>query len=62
MRLRLLHSFLSPYQFRTDAYGEVLNALDLTLEVVEAVQSEWPKDLPLFVRISARLGRWRMGY
>jgi 2,4-dienoyl-CoA reductase-like NADH-dependent reductase (Old Yellow Enzyme family) len=25
----------------------------LTLEVLEAVQSEWPKELPLFVRISA---------
>jgi 2,4-dienoyl-CoA reductase-like NADH-dependent reductase (Old Yellow Enzyme family) len=30
-----------------------------TLEVLEAVQSEWPINL-LFVRISADLGRWRL--
>jgi 2,4-dienoyl-CoA reductase-like NADH-dependent reductase (Old Yellow Enzyme family) len=29
----------------------------LTLEVVEAVQSEWPENLPLFVDFSNRLGR-----
>jgi 2,4-dienoyl-CoA reductase-like NADH-dependent reductase (Old Yellow Enzyme family) len=37
---------------RTDAYGGSLKTIRLTLEVLEAVQSEWP-DLPLFVRISA---------
>ncbi|MFV7233872.1 NADH:flavin oxidoreductase/NADH oxidase [Flavobacterium sp. ZB4R12] len=51
----LLHEFLSPLSnFRTDEYGGGFeNRIRLTLEVVEAVQSEWPKDLPLFVRISA---------
>ncbi|TDE06725.1 NADH:flavin oxidoreductase/NADH oxidase [Flavobacterium hiemivividum] len=51
----LLHSFLSPLSNkRTDDYGGSFdNRIRLTLEVVEAVKSEWPKDLPLFVRISA---------
>lgn len=51
----LLHSFFSPLSNkRTDDYGGSFdNRIRLTLEVVEAVQSEWPKDLPLFVRISA---------
>jgi 2,4-dienoyl-CoA reductase-like NADH-dependent reductase (Old Yellow Enzyme family) len=39
--------------FRTDEYGgNFENRIRLTLEVLDAVQSEWPKDLPLFVRIS----------
>jgi 2,4-dienoyl-CoA reductase-like NADH-dependent reductase (Old Yellow Enzyme family) len=51
----LLHQFLSPLSnVRTDAYGGSFeNRIRLTLEVLEAVQSEWPIDLPLFVRISA---------
>jgi 2,4-dienoyl-CoA reductase-like NADH-dependent reductase (Old Yellow Enzyme family) len=51
----LLHQFLSPLSnFRTDIYGGSFeNRIRLTLEVVEAVQSEWPDYLPLFVRISA---------
>jgi 2,4-dienoyl-CoA reductase-like NADH-dependent reductase (Old Yellow Enzyme family) len=51
----LLHQFLSPLaNKRTDEYGGSFeNRIRLTLEVVEAVQSEWPKNLPLFVRISA---------
>jgi 2,4-dienoyl-CoA reductase-like NADH-dependent reductase (Old Yellow Enzyme family) len=51
----LLHQFLSPLSnVRTDNYGGSFeNRIRLTLEVLEAVQSEWPKDLPLFVRISA---------
>lgn len=51
----LLHQFLSPLSnFRTDAYGgSFKNRIRLTLEVVESVQSEWPENLPLFVRISA---------
>ncbi len=51
----LLHQFLSPLSnFRTDDYGGSFeNRIRLTLEVLEAVQSEWPSDLPLFVRISA---------
>ncbi|WP_163398518.1 NADH:flavin oxidoreductase/NADH oxidase [Flavobacterium fluviatile] len=51
----LLHQFLSPLtNLRTDEYGGSFeNRIRFTLEIVEAVQSEWPSDLPLFVRISA---------
>ena len=51
----LLHQFLSPLSnVRTDNYGGSFeNRIRLTLEVVEAVQQEWPSNLPLFVRISA---------
>jgi len=51
----LLHQFMSPLSnFRTDEYGGSFgNRIRLLLEVIEAVQVEWPKDLPLFVRISA---------
>ncbi|RYY89821.1 MAG: NADH:flavin oxidoreductase/NADH oxidase [Chitinophagaceae bacterium] len=51
----LLHQFLSPLSNqRTDAYGGSFdNRARLLLEVVEAVRSEWPADLPVFVRISA---------
>lgn len=51
----LLHEFLSPLSnIRTDEYGGSFeNRIRLLLEVLEAVQSLWPADLPLFVRISA---------
>ncbi|WP_281297871.1 NADH:flavin oxidoreductase/NADH oxidase [Flavobacterium limnophilum] len=51
----LLHQFLSPLSnARTDEYGgSFQNRIRLVLEVLEAVQSEWPENLPLFVRISA---------
>lgn len=51
----LLHEFLSPLSNkRTDEYGGAFeNRIRLLLEVTEAVQEVWPKDLPLFVRISA---------
>ena len=51
----LLHEFLSPLSnVRTDEYGGSFeNRIRLLLEVLEAVQSEWPENLPLFVRISA---------
>ena len=51
----LLHQFLSPLSnLRMDEYGGSFeNRIRFTLEVVAAVQTEWPKDLPLFVRISA---------
>ena len=50
----LIHQFLSPLcNERNDAYGGSFeNRIRLLLEVVEAIQSEWPADLPLFVRIS----------
>ena len=51
----LLHQFLSPLtNMRTDEYGGSFeNRIRFTLEVLEALQSEWPENLPLFVRISA---------
>lgn len=51
----LLHQFLSPLSnSRTDEYGGSFeNRIRLVLEIIEAVQSEWPSNLPLFVRISA---------
>ena len=51
----LLHQFLSPLtNVRTDEYGGSFeNRIRFTLEILEAVQTEWPSYLPLFVRISA---------
>jgi 2,4-dienoyl-CoA reductase-like NADH-dependent reductase (Old Yellow Enzyme family) len=51
----LLHEFLSPLSnFREDAYGGSFeNRCRLLLEVISAVRTEWPEELPLFVRISA---------
>jgi 2,4-dienoyl-CoA reductase-like NADH-dependent reductase (Old Yellow Enzyme family) len=51
----LLHSFLSPLSnFRDDGYGGSLeNRARLLLECIAAVRSVWPKELPVFVRISA---------
>lgn len=51
----LIHQFLSPLSnHRTDNYGGSFeNRIRLLLEIVKAVQSEWPENLPLFVRISA---------
>lgn len=51
----LIHQFLSPLSNRrTDKYGGSFeNRIRLLLEIVQAVKSVWPEDLPLFVRISA---------
>lgn len=51
----LLHQFFSPLSnFRTDIYGGSFeNRIRLVIDVVEAVQSVWPENLPIFVRISA---------
>ncbi len=51
----LIHEFLSPLSNRrTDQYGGSFeNRIRFLLEVVDAVRSEWPDHLPLFVRISA---------
>ncbi len=51
----LLNSFLSPLtNHRTDAYGGSFEKRSrLLLEIVGAVQSVWPANYPLFVRISA---------
>ncbi|WP_324719337.1 NADH:flavin oxidoreductase/NADH oxidase [Salinimicrobium sp. HB62] len=51
----LLHEFLSPLSnHRKDEYGGSFeNRSRLVLEVTRAVRENWPKELPLFVRISA---------
>jgi len=51
----LIHEFLSPLSNqREDEYGGSFeNRTRLCREVVNAVRSAWPKELPLFVRISA---------
>lgn len=51
----LLHEFLSPLSNkRTDNYGGSFeNRSRLLLEIVDAVKTVWPSNLPLFVRISA---------
>jgi 2,4-dienoyl-CoA reductase-like NADH-dependent reductase (Old Yellow Enzyme family) len=50
----LISSFLSPISNRrSDRYGGSFeNRARFLLEVVDSVRSEWPKDKPLFVRIS----------
>lgn len=51
----LIHQFLSPLSNqRTDTYGGSFeNRIRLLLEVLEAVHTVWPQELPVFVRISA---------
>lgn len=51
----LIHQFMSPLSnHRTDNYGGSFeNRIRFLLEIIEAVQAEWPSVLPLFVRISA---------
>ena len=51
----LLHEFLSPISNRrSDEYGGSFeNRTRLLLEVVAAVREVWPRERPLFVRISA---------
>src|SRR5437899_724405 len=51
----LIHEFLSPLSNkREDDYGGSFeNRTRLCREIVAAVRSTWPKELPLFVRISA---------
>jgi len=51
----LIHQFLSPLSnHRTDDYGGSFeNRIRLLLNVVKTVQTVWPQNLPLFVRISA---------
>ncbi len=51
----LLHEFLSPLSnTRTDRYGGSFeNRTRLVREVVAAIRSVWPDDLPLLVRISS---------
>jgi 2,4-dienoyl-CoA reductase-like NADH-dependent reductase (Old Yellow Enzyme family) len=49
----LMHQFLSPLA-RNDAYGgDFAGRTRFPLEVAEAVRAVWPKDKPLFLRVSA---------
>jgi 2,4-dienoyl-CoA reductase-like NADH-dependent reductase (Old Yellow Enzyme family) len=51
----LLHEFLSPLSnHREDEYGGNLeNRMRFPLSITQVVRNIWPKDLPVFVRISA---------
>src|SRR6058998_2794354 len=51
----LIHEFLSPLSNkRSDDYGGSFeNRTRLCREIVAAVRSEWPKELPLFLRMSS---------
>ncbi|MGY3054440.1 2,4-dienoyl-CoA reductase-like NADH-dependent reductase (Old Yellow Enzyme family) [Pedobacter sp. UYEF25] len=51
----LMHEFFSPLSnSRTDEYGGSFeNRIRFTVEIVEAIKTVWPENLPLFVRISA---------
>lgn len=51
----LIHEFYSPLSnFRTDEYGGTFeNRIRFLLEIIEAVNTVWPNELPLLVRISA---------
>jgi len=51
----LHHEFYSPVSNqRTDSYGGSFeNRTRFTLEVVDAIRTEWPEELPLFIRISS---------
>ena len=51
----LIHEFLSPLSnHRTDQYGGTFeNRIRLLLSIIKEIQTVWPANLPLFVRISA---------
>ena len=51
----LLHEFLSPLSnLRNDSYGgDRAGRMKYPLEVIETVRAHWPKEKPLFVRISS---------
>ena len=51
----LMHQFLSPLSNkRNDAYGgDFAGRTRFPLEVAEAVRAAWPKDKPVFLRVSA---------
>ena len=57
----LAHAFLSPLSnVRKDAYGGSLeNRMRFPLELCAAVREAWPKELPVFLRISA--SDWKDG-
>lgn len=61
----LIHQFLSPLvNRRNDGYGgDLAGRMRLGLEIVEEVRAAWPKDKPLFFRVSSvdgQGGHWDM--
>jgi NADH:flavin oxidoreductases, Old Yellow Enzyme family len=61
----LIHQFLSPLSNdREDEYGGSFeNRIRFLLETIDAVRSVWPRELPVFVRISCTdwvEGGWRL--
>jgi 2,4-dienoyl-CoA reductase-like NADH-dependent reductase (Old Yellow Enzyme family) len=57
------HEFMSPLSNLTDEYGGSFeNRIRLTLEVLEAVQSEWPRVAFICANFSQRLGGRRLGH
>ena len=61
----LVHQFYSPLSNqRTDEYGGSFeNRIRILAEIIDAIQTVWPADLPLFVRISAtdwKDGGWHL--
>jgi 2,4-dienoyl-CoA reductase-like NADH-dependent reductase (Old Yellow Enzyme family) len=50
----LVHEFLSPItNRRRDAYGgDLARRARMLMETISAIRSEWPEELPLFVRLS----------
>lgn len=51
----LIHQFLSPLvNRRTDGYsGDLSGRMRFCMEIIEAVRDAWPKDKPVFLRVSA---------
>ena len=58
----LVHEFLSPFSNRrNDEYGgSDLNRMRFCIEIVEAVRARWPREKPLFLRLSVG-GQCRLG-
>lgn len=61
----LIHQFLSPLaNLRTDGWGgDLAGRMRLALEISEAVRQVWPRDRPVFFRVSAvdgDGGAWNM--
>lgn len=61
----LIHQFLSPLaNERTDAYGgDREGRMRFALEIAEVVRAAWPKDKPVFFRVSAvdgKGGAWNL--
>ncbi len=60
----LIHQFLSPVaNLRDDAYGgDQQGRMRFCLEIIEAIRGVWPKNKPIFLRVSAvdGTGQWTL--